>query len=151
MRSTGFTKPQLATLRTRDNDRCVWTGNHTDRLIPQHRVNRGMGGNRHLNVLTNGLLLDSIINGLIESDPTLGVVAKAFGIKVERWADPTDVPVFYAHEHAWYALEGDTRREISGVQAVEQMQAVYGPEWFEWWAVATETAHSRALANLGGW
>jgi hypothetical protein len=109
-----------------------------------------MGGNRDLNVLVNGVLLDSIVNGLIEADPDLAIVAKAFGVKVERWANPADVPVFYAHDHAWYALEGDTRREISGVQAVDRMQFVYGDAWFEWWAVATETAHSRALANLGG-
>lgn len=150
MRSTGFSRPQLATIRTRDNDRCVWTGTHTDRLVPQHRVNRGMGGNRNLNVLVNGVLLDSIVNGLIESDPDLAVVAKAYGIKVERWANPADVPVFYAHDHAWYVLEGDTRREISGVQAVDMMHTVYGDEWFEWWALATEQSPSFMFAALRG-
>ncbi|WP_058629181.1 hypothetical protein [Microbacterium testaceum] len=151
MRRTGFTKAQVETLRTRDGNVCVWTGATTDRLVPQHRRNRGMGGNRDLNTLENGVLLDSIVNGLIESDAGLGEMAKAYGIKVGRTTVPiSSIPVFYRHEHGWFTFEGVSRHEISASYAAHLMQGAYGDEWFAWKARADENVHDTIMTLRGG-
>ena len=93
---TGFTKRQVALMRLRDDNRCAWTGETSDRLIPQHRANRGAGGSKLANRLSNGVLLDSLINGQIEADATLQAEAVRRGVKVSRYADPLLVPVDHA-------------------------------------------------------
>ncbi len=106
-RRTGFTVKQVQQMRDRDGDVCAWTGVNTGRLVPQHRSNRGMGGSKAANRVENGLLLDSLINGLIESDPTYQREAIRRGIKISLHADPLLVPVFLAAEQAWYLLAAD--------------------------------------------
>lgn len=151
MRRTGFTNAQVETLRTRDGNVCVWTGATTDRLVPQHRRNRGMGGNPALNTLENGVLLDSIVNGWIESDAGLGEMAKAYGIKLERHADPGYVPVFYRHEHKCYVLGDDgSRYEVDALEAQMRMVNTYGPDWFVWKARADVNTHDTIMTLRGG-
>ena len=103
---TGFTKRQVALLRVRDDNRCAWTGMESDRLIVQHRMGRGMGGSKLANRLSNGVLLDSLINGAIEADARLQAEAIERGIKVSRYADPLLVPVLHA-VHGWVLLDDD--------------------------------------------
>lgn len=150
MKRTGLTDKQMNALRVRDNGVCVLTGADTGRLVPQHRRNRGMGGDRTGNTLHNTVLLDSILNGLLESDATLSELGKAYGTKVPGWVvDPSHVPVFYPHEHAWFLLEGDTRRQVTAVEAIDRMHEVYGDDWLRWKAVADQSPHAAVYALRG--
>lgn len=104
----GFTKKQMSELRKRDDNRSAWTGEESDTLVPQHRANRGMGGSPSRNVLSNAVLLESIINGLIESDPEWQAEAIRRGIKVSLHADPRMVPVVHAvHGECWLTDTGE--------------------------------------------
>lgn len=71
-------------------------GGESDTLVPQHRANRGMGGSRRANTLSNTVLLESQINSLIESDPVWQAEAVRRGIKVSKFVDPRMVPVVHA-------------------------------------------------------
>ncbi len=95
-RRTGFTAKQVALMRVRDDNRCAWTGETSDRLVPQHRANRGHGGHKAGNRLSNGVMLDSLINGQIEADADMQAEAVRRGVKVSRYADPLLVPVDHA-------------------------------------------------------
>ena len=73
---------------------CVWHGRGCDQetLVPQHRANRGIGGYRGGDALSNVVLLCAY-NSLIESDPVIAAEARRLGIKISRHADPRAVPV----------------------------------------------------------
>ena len=129
---TGFTTKQVQALRERDGNVCLWLGYDTGRLVPNHRASRGMGGSRRLNTLENAVLIDSLVNGRLESDAELARMASARGIKIPRWADPAAVPIFDQHLWQWFVLEGDTRRRVDGATAIEMMQDVYGDKWAGW-------------------
>lgn len=104
---TGLTKKHVAALRVRDENRSAWTGEESDTLVPQHRANRGMGGSRKANTLSNVVLLESRINSLIESDPEWQAEAVRRGIKVSKFADPRMVPVEHAvHGLVWLTDDG---------------------------------------------
>jgi len=47
---------------------CVHCGTTDSTLIPQHRINRGMGGSKLLNKPSNIVVLCSAFNGLIEAN-----------------------------------------------------------------------------------
>lgn len=121
----------LKALEVRDGRECLWHGTDTGRLVPQHRVG-GMGGSKTKHRLVNVVWLDLITNGLIESDPHMQRLAMARGVKVSKFADPARVPVFYAHQHAWFVLEDDTRRQIGGPEALDMMHDVYGDKYLGW-------------------
>lgn len=139
-----------ATLRALDRRdgarRCVMTGEETDRVVPQHRQG-GMGGRPDKHRPENVLWLDSIINGLIESDAEWAGAAKAHGVKVPLWVkDVSLVPVFFTHEHAWFRLNGNEREQVSAVTALDMMLDVYPEsEYLEWKALADDTDRARAL------
>ena len=116
-RRTGFTAKQVALMRVRDDNRCAWTGEPSERLVPQHRANRGHGGHKAGNRLSNGVLLDSLINGAIESDVPMMAEAMRRGLKVSRYADPLLVPVLHA-VHGWVLLDDD-----GGFTTVEERAA----------------------------
>jgi len=107
--STGFTAKQVRAIRERDGNVCAWTGVESDRLVPQHRANRGMGGSRKANRLSNGLLLDSLINGQIEADAGMAAEARRRGIKISLHADPRLVPVLYPDGLFYWLLDDGTR------------------------------------------
>ena len=104
-------------MRVRDDNRCAWTGDTSDRLVPQHRMGRGMGGSKLANRLSNGVMLDSLINGQIEADADLQAEAVRRGVKVSRYANPLDVPVLLA-AHGWVLLDDD-----GGFTTVEEVAA----------------------------
>ena len=146
-----------ATIRTideRDADdgtrRCVMTGTEGDRIIPQHRQG-GMGGRPDKHRPVNVLWLDSLMNGHIESDAHWQATAKAWGVKVPLWVrDVAVVPVYFRFEHAWFLLEGDGRREISAVDALDRMLEVYGDDYLLWKAAADNTHRAHVLLSRGG-
>ena len=83
---TGFTKKQTAEILERDGGVCLMWGSNPICAYyadsANHRINRGAGGSKGLNVLVNGCAICSACNGLIESDSTLANVARDRGVKV---------------------------------------------------------------------
>ena len=140
--------PVLRKLTARDGHECAMTGTDTDRLVPQHRRG-GMGGRANKHRLSNLVWLDSIANGLIESDRALQSVAKAWGVKISIHAATEDIPVFFPHRHAWFRLVGDTRIPVTALEALDRMHAFYGDEYFAWKAAADRSVHEVALAARG--
>jgi len=119
---TGFTVKQVTAMRVRDDNRCAWTGDTSDRLVPQHRIGRGMGGSKLANRLSNGVLLDSLINWAIEADTDMQAEAVRRGLKVSRYADPTMVPVLHA-VHGWVLL-GDAG-EVCALTVAEAREIMH--------------------------
>ena len=92
-------------LRQRDGDVCAFTGVESDRLVPHHRANRGHGGFKGGDVLSNLILVDSIVNGRFEHD--LQKKAQLLGFKISRYADPESIPVFHKGFAGWVLLKND--------------------------------------------
>jgi hypothetical protein len=84
-----------------------------DTFVPQHRINRGMGGSRVLDRPANVLVMCSRMNGLIESDPKLAEVARLYGWKLSRWQEPENEPFYDLATGAWYRLDNIFGREIT--------------------------------------
>lgn len=87
---------------------CVWHGRDCDQemLVPQHRANRGIGGYRAGDALSNLVLLCSSANWLVEHDAALADDARRLGIKISRHADPRTVPVQH-QQHGLVLLDDD--------------------------------------------
>jgi hypothetical protein len=67
-----------------------------------------MGGRANKHRLSNVVWLESIINGLIESDPEWQAEAIRRGIKISLHADPRMVPVLHAvHGEVWLTDQGE--------------------------------------------
>jgi hypothetical protein len=98
-------KRLLEALDARDGHVCAWTGVDTGRLVPQHRQG-GMGGRKGKHRLSNLVWLDSLLNGLIESDPTYQAEAIRLGIKISGFADPAAEPVEHV-VHGRVVLDDD--------------------------------------------
>lgn len=140
-------RKSLAIILERDGHICVMTATDTERLVPQHRQG-GMGGRADKHRPVNLLWLDSIMNGHIEADAAWQTTAKVFGVKVPIWVDNVArVPVFYRAERAWFRLTGDTREQVSNIEALDMMHAVYGDQYFHWKQLAEDTM---AAARSGG-
>jgi hypothetical protein len=88
--TTGFTPEQTATCLFRDGHKCAMCGRRA--TTANHRANRGAGGHRGSNGLANACAICTDCNGLIESDAALADVARARGVKLSRYDDPTTVP-----------------------------------------------------------
>ena len=114
---TGTPKTLLKALDTRDGHRCAWhpPGEcNTETLTPQHRANRGMGGRKSLNRLSNLVWLCSEMNGLIESHAGVAREALERGIKISSHAEPSAVRIRHA-VHGLVVLDDD-----GGITRVEQ-------------------------------
>lgn len=96
----------------RDNWCCVHCGRTGDDLVPQHRVNRGMGGSKELNRPSNIVVLCAVFNGLIESDAKAAELANRMGWKLKSWQSPESTPVWYTPEGAWFFLDNSGNRDI---------------------------------------
>lgn len=95
-----------------DRDKaCVHCGTTDATLIPQHRINRGMGGSKERNKASNIVVLCSAFNGLIEANAEAASLAMKHGIKLQSWQLPEATPVWYAAESAWYLLDNQGNRE----------------------------------------
>lgn len=97
----------LKAIEARDGHVCVWHGEScgTDTLVPQHRAG-GMGGSRTKHRLSNVVWLDSLMNGLIESDPEMAAEARRRGIKISQHDDPRHVTVTYPDGVFWLTDDG---------------------------------------------
>lgn len=94
----------IRALDERDGHACAWLGYDTGRLVPQHRQG-GMGGRANKHRMSNVVWLDSIINGLIESDPGFQAEAKRRGIKIPLGADPEAVSIDHEVHGCVYLID----------------------------------------------
>ena len=109
--------PGLATLTPKEFKRllardryCLHCGLDDETLIPQHRINRQMGGagkNSKRNKPSNLIVLCSAFNGLIEADPKAALEAHSGGYKLESWQDPLIIPVWDVVRSAWILLDDE--------------------------------------------
>jgi hypothetical protein len=106
-----MTPKQFQRFLDRDK-RCLHCGADTG-LIPQHRINRGMGGSKLRNRPSNIIVLCAIYNGVIESDAREAERAKRAGWKLESWQDPLEVPVLDWSAGIIYRLDDDFGRAIA--------------------------------------
>jgi hypothetical protein len=77
-----------------DRDRaCPHCGTNGPELIPQHRLNRGMGGSKERHRPSNIIAFCSIGNGLMESSAGFAAMARVMGWKLYAHQDPETSPV----------------------------------------------------------
>ena len=103
-----MTPKQFARFMERDRG-CLHCGD-VETAVPNHRVNRGMGGSRKRNHPANIVVLCSLVNGLIESDAEWATKARTFGWKLASWDDPFWVPVFDVMSGRWWLLDNEFER-----------------------------------------
>jgi len=107
----------LRALELRDGRRCAWHfagACNPDTLVPHHRANRGMGGSKSKDRISNLVWLCSSMNGLVESDPDYAEAARKRGIKISSHDDPSHVLIQHA-VHGRVLLDdfgGVTREEV---------------------------------------
>ena len=105
-----MTPKQFSKYLRRDGG-CVHCG-AIETAVPQHRINRGMGGSKLLNRPSNIIALCAEMNGLIESDATQAQLARHYGWKLDSWNDPEFYAVYYATEGRWYYLDDFYDRQL---------------------------------------
>ena len=77
---------------TRDNGRC-WHCGTDENVTIHHRVNRGMGGSKLLDMPSNLVVMCAAFNQAMESDLRAHKLAKEMGWKVSRHSQPSKVPI----------------------------------------------------------
>lgn len=111
--------PTFQLYLNRDGWRCVHCGRQ-DRLVPNHRMGRGMGGSKALDVPCNVVVMCSWFNGLIEDDHEAASLALAMGWKVgghpivtpDVLASLMAQPVYDKASGLWYLLDNDYGRTV---------------------------------------
>lgn len=95
----------------RDGGRCLHCG-ATEGLVPQHRINRGAGGSKALEIPSNVVLFCSQYNVLIESDAEQAEIARGHGWKLSHWDQKRlkQIPVYDRAARDWFYLDDDYHR-----------------------------------------
>lgn len=115
------TKALKAAMDERDGKVCAWHGSScgTETLVPHHRVNRGSGGRRSLNRLSNLVWLCSVVNGLIESDSEWAERARNLGIKLSGHDEPSGKLIDHAvHGPCWLDDDGTVLTQAEAIERV---------------------------------
>lgn len=89
-------KSLLKQLDARDGHACALCGLDDGTLVPHHRANRGMGGRRSLDRLSNLVWLCSLDNGLVEDDADHARLARTRGLKISSHDEPSHAPIVHA-------------------------------------------------------
>lgn len=97
---TVMSAKEFARILERDGGRCVHCG-ATDGLVPHHRMNRGMGGSRALEVPSNVLAVCSWLNGAMESEGDIQRLAISNGWKLTR-VNPDRAEEILLNAAVWY-------------------------------------------------
>lgn len=115
----GLTKSAWRALLARDQH-CLHCG-ETERVSPHHRRNRGMGGSTDdgTNSPANLMVLCSLANGLLESDPATAASARLNGWKLASW-ESTDRPVYDRLTGLWWVLDDNYGRARVDTEHKEQ-------------------------------
>lgn len=83
---TGFSRKDVEFILDRDGGVCLMWGSNPFCAYyadtANHRINRGQGGSKRLNVRVNGCAICARCNGLIEHSSTLAEEARRRGVKV---------------------------------------------------------------------
>jgi hypothetical protein len=108
-------KPQTFRKLLARDSHCLHCG-ETEAVSPNHRINRGMGGSRNRDQPSNLVILCSLYNGAIESNPTAAAEAKRYGWKLESWQDPDQEPVFDRMSGEWFLLNDQFSRIVVAVK-----------------------------------
>lgn len=108
----GMTRREFAKYLARDMHCPCGCLGREDTYVPQHRINRGIGGSKVLDRPANIIVLCSAVNGLIESNADIAAQARVYGWKLQRWQVPEDVPVFDRVTGEWFTLDNDFHRVI---------------------------------------
>lgn len=97
----------------RDDARCYHCGT-TEGLGLQHRIGRGIGGSKLLNVPSNLLTFCNLTNTAMESDPVLAEHARAMGWKLRRGSEQALVviPAYDSTDQQWFLLDDDYNRTV---------------------------------------
>jgi len=88
-----------------------------DTFVPQHRINRGMGGSRVLDRPANVLVMCSLVNGLIETDAKWAGAAREYGWKLSRWEAPEGTPFYDLATGTWNLIDNIYNRTITEKKA----------------------------------
>jgi len=83
-----------------------------DTLVPQHRINRGLGGSKVLDRPANVIVMCSLVNGRIEADSKWAAAARGYGWKLSRWESPEDTPFYDRGTGTWNLIDNLYQREI---------------------------------------
>lgn len=82
------------------DDHCWHCGTQND-LVPHHRINRGMGSSKLLDVPENIIMVCAQYNGQMESSAQIAELARSDGHKLSRWQSLRE-PVFDCFGRWWY-------------------------------------------------
>lgn len=88
-----------------------------DTFVPQHRINRGMGGSKVLDRPANVIVMCSSANGLIESNAMWAKRARDYGWKLSRWDSPETTPFWDIATGTWNLINNIYGRTITQKEA----------------------------------
>ena len=89
---------------------CLHCGLNDETLVPQHRINRQMGGAgtaSKRNKPSNLIVLCSKFNQEIEQSASAAALARAHGYKLESYRDPLFEPVWDSARSMWLMLDDE--------------------------------------------
>lgn len=116
-KSCGVNGRQFALYLARDLHCVCGCVGREDTFVPQHRINRGMGGSKVLDRPANVIVMCSRQNGLIESSPYHADVARDYGWKLSRWGNPELDPFYDLATGTWNLIDNLYNRTITEKQA----------------------------------
>lgn len=90
---------------------CLHCGVNSPYLIPHHRANRGMGGDKtagkQANNSSNILAVCTALNSEMESNSIVAEMARGYGWKLSRSEDPETTPVYDSVTDKWFLLDNN--------------------------------------------
>jgi hypothetical protein len=106
------TPKEFQKILNRDGGACYHCALDDETLVPNHRANRGHGGSKSANQVSNIITLCSYANGLLESNANFAEQGREYGWKLRAGDDPLQVPVFDVGTATWYLLDNSHRRHV---------------------------------------
>jgi len=103
--------PKKVLKQVQERDQYCWHCGREDDLVPHHRINRGMGGSKLLDIPENLMMVCGQYNGDMESDAWVAIAARALGHKLRSW-ESHSLPVFDVVTQLWYVLKTNGTKEI---------------------------------------
>jgi len=104
-----------------ERDSHCWHCGREDDLVPHHRINRGMGGSKKLDIAENLLMVCAFWNGGMESNPNAGAKARGWGHKRSVW-ESLEFPVFDCFAFRWYLIRLDGSKVIANLDKVDKRE-----------------------------
>jgi hypothetical protein len=109
--TTGFGHQLIAAILLRDGAICGMYGTNPNcrrhATTANHRLNRGAGGSKLRNGMSNGCAICDICNNAIEDDAELAEIARHRGVKLTEGDNPSLVPMWSTFFLMWVILHDD--------------------------------------------